>query len=85
MALTREKEESLSALFSVWGLDGVREEMENEAHSSLISPDIIEFAHRWVVTEEARRKRQSRYIWLLLMIAASLITGAGTLLLASAT
>ena len=75
MALTRDKELTLSALFSTWGLENVRAEFGNEAHAAFNSPDVVAFAHEWIRAEEERQKHRSHGVWVTIIMAASVLTG----------
>jgi hypothetical protein len=75
MVLSREKKDSLAALYSVWGIDTVRAEIERHDNSGLTPPDVIAFARGWIAAEEAKANRTIQSVKITATVSLAILGG----------
>lgn len=75
MELSREHRESLAALYHVWGLERVRDELTRAERDEFLPPEITEFACAWV-TEQERTLRRRKWLVAAATFASVILIGA---------
>ena len=73
MVLSAEQQGWLKVRYDYWGLEAVKLEIERNSRDEFTPPDVIAFAHAWVVAEESKTRRISGVLKILAAVVLSMI------------